>query len=240
MDLRVFKSFEELSLVAKDIIIQEIVRKKDLLLCTATGSSPTRTYELLCNEYENNPSLFSLLRIIKLDEWGGIPMEQSATCEYYLKNHLLQALKIPPHRYIGFNSHSDDPELECARIQDKLNHQGSIDICILGLGMNGHLALNEPADFLQPYCHQAELSQMSLNHPMISFMENKPSYGLTLGMTNILNSRMILLLVNGTHKKEIVNKFLSKKITTYLPASFLWLHPNVICLIEQNAINDPL
>ncbi|MCK5134566.1 MAG: hypothetical protein KAR19_02165 [Bacteroidales bacterium] len=66
--------------------------------------------------------------------------------------------------------------------------EGPIDLCILGLGMNGHLAFNEPAGFLSPNCHVAKLSDMSLNHPMVSKMEGKPAFGLTLGMADILNN----------------------------------------------------
>jgi len=103
--------------------------------------------------------------------------------------------------------------------------------------MNGHLALNEPAEYLQPFCHKAELSEQSLRHPMASEMQIKPAYGLTLGMADIFCSKMIIILINGQQKKRMVSKFLSKKITSLVPASFLWLHPNVICLIEKDALD---
>lgn len=236
MKIDIFDSYEELSKKAKDLIIKEIEKKKDLLLCTATGGSPTETYDLLGQEYLAQPELFAQLRILKLDEWGGIPMNHPATCESYLQAHLIQPLFISGSRYNGFYSNPDDPMQECIRIQEKLDMEGPIDLCILGLGMNGHLAFNEPADFLHPNCHIAELSETSLEHPMASEMQIKPTYGLTLGMADILLSRMILILINGQQKKTMVSKFLSKKITSSVPASFLWLHPNVICLIEKNAI----
>lgn len=236
MKIDILNTYEELSRKAKDIIIQEIKKNRNLLLCTATGGTPTETYDLLNNEYRKNPELFEQLRIIKLDEWGGIPMNYEGTCESYLQQHLIQSLHISGSRYIGFNSNPEDPQLECMNIQDKLDKEGPIDLCILGLGMNGHLAFNEPAKFLQPNCHLAELSAMSLQHPMASEMELKPTYGLTLGMADILHSKMLLILINGSQKRKIVRKFLSKKITSSIPASFLWLHPNVICLIEKDAM----
>ena len=236
MKIDILNTYEELSRKAKDIIIQEIEKNKDLLLCTATGGTPTETYDLLGKEYLVNPELFDQLRILKLDEWGGIPMNHPATCESYLQALLIQPLQISGSRYNGFNSNPTDPTQECMNIQDKLDKEGPIDLCILGLGMNGHLAFNEPADFLHPNCHIAELSPMSLEHPMASEMQTKPPYGLTLGMADILHSKLILILINGQQKKTIVSKFLSKKITSLVPASFLWLHPNVICLIEKDAI----
>ncbi|MCX6219500.1 MAG: galactosamine-6-phosphate isomerase [Bacteroidia bacterium] len=243
MRIDILNSYGELSRKAKDIIIQEIKKNHNLLLCTATGGSPTETYELLGKEYQEQPKLFARLRIIKLDEWGGIPMDHPATCESYLQTHLIQPLQVSGSHYTGFNSNPEDPIQECLNIQDKLNMEGPIDLCILGLGMNGHLAFNEPADFLQSHCHIAELSAMSLKHPMASEMQIKPAYGLTLGMADILHSKMILILINGSQKRTIVKQFLSGKISNLIPASFLWLHQNVICLIEKDAMekmNNPI
>ncbi|HAQ19343.1 MAG TPA: galactosamine-6-phosphate isomerase [Prolixibacteraceae bacterium] len=236
MEIDIRNTYEELSQRAKDIIIQEIKKNERLLLCTATGGSPSETYHMLGNEYQKQPKLFDELRIIKLDEWGGMPMDHPSTCESYLQAHLLQPLHISASRYIGFNSDPEDPLIECQYIQEKLKREGPIDLCILGLGMNGHLAFNEPADFLHPNCHIAELTEESLQHPMAYEMSVKPTYGLTLGMADILHAKMILILIGGIHKRPIVGKFLSQRITSLVPASFLWLHPNVVCLIEKNAI----
>jgi len=237
MQIDILNTFEELSQKAGDIIIREIQNNKKLLLCTATGETPTRTYELLGKEYEIQPGLFDQLRVIKLDEWGGISMDNPATCESYLQTHLINALQIPVSRYIGFNSNPSNPKQECSRIMEKLNREGPIDLCILGLGMNGHLALNEPAGFLQPHCHVSKLSAQSLEHSMISEIQIKPKYGLTLGMADIMLSKMIILMINGVKKKDIVSRLFSKKITSSLPASFLWLHPNVICLVEKDSLS---
>lgn len=236
MEIEILNTYAELSQKASEIIIQEIKKNKKLLFCAATGGSPTETYDLLGKEFQEHPELFDQLRVIKLDEWGGIPIDHPATCESYLQNHMVQPLHIPGSRYTAFNSNPVDPEQECERIQEKLNREGPIDLCILGLGMNGHLALNEPADFLKTHCHIADLSEPSLQHPMIVEMQIKPTYGLTLGMADILQSKMILILINGSQKRAIVKQFLSGKITNSIPASFLWLHSNVICLIEKDAM----
>lgn len=234
MKIAIVENYNDLSRQASTVILDQIKVDKKLLLCAATGGSPTGTYQLLAEKYKANPNLFDKLRIIKLDEWGGIPLNQSGTCESYLQKYLLQPLQIPESRYIGFNSNANDPLKECETIQNKLSQEGPIDICILGLGMNGHLALNEPGDFLRPNCHISELTASSLSHPMALEMAKKPTYGLTLGMADIFYSKTILLIVSGSQKKAIVKAFLSGKITTQLPASFLWLHPNVICLIEAD------
>lgn len=211
MEIINLDSYEEISQRASSLMIEEISNKKDLLLCVSTGSSPTRTYELLVDEYQHQPELFSQLRLIKLDEWGNVLMDNPETCESYLQQQLIQALHIHDSRYISFQSNPQNPKLECSRIQNELTSHGPVDLCILGLGMNGHIALNEPAEFLQANCHVAELSDMSMQHPMVAGMQEKPTYGLTLGMADILLSKKIILLINGTHKRILLKNFFQKE-----------------------------
>jgi len=235
MEILSLDSYETLSNAAASLILTELKRKNNATLCAATGNSPTRTYALLKHSFDQQPGLFSSLRIFKLDEWGGVPMNDPGTCESYLQNHLIGPLKIENNRYISFNSNPKDPVQECYRIQQELKKFGSIDICILGLGMNGHLALNEPGETLEAGMHVAKLTESSLTHSMISDMKMKPSYGLTFGMADILQSALILLIINGLKKKKITSELLNGKISTKLPASLLWLHPNTICLIDKEA-----
>lgn len=236
MEIVLCDSYEALSKKASEVILQELENKKDLLLCTATGNSPTGAYQLLGEKYKLFPEIFDWFRILKLDEWGGIPHSHPGTCEAYLQGHLILPLEIDQNRYTGFRSDTEDAKNECHRIQNYLNSEGPIDLCILGLGLNGHLAFNEPNDELQAHCHIATLTSASMKHSMASEMQVKPTYGLTLGMADILQSKKILMLITGKEKRKIVDKFLSEKITALLPASFLWLHPNVVCLIEKNTI----
>jgi galactosamine-6-phosphate isomerase len=212
-----------------------VKKNKQALLCAATGASPTGTYSLLKQSFDQQPELFSRLRVIKLDEWGGLHMNNPSTCESYLQKHVIGPLHIGNDRYISFQSDPKDPAGECIRVQKELKKNGPIDICILGLGMNGHLALNEPETFLEAETHVAKLSASSLTHPMIGETGMKPSFGLTLGMADIFQSRCILLLISGSKKKDITSAFLNGKISTALPASFLWLHPNTVCLVDREA-----
>lgn len=237
MKIKIVNSYDDLSKLASEHILQALDKKPELLMCAATGNSPTGTYKMLADDFRKSPASFSKMRLIKLDEWGGIEPEEKGSCESYLQEHVLVPLKISADRYVGFRSNPENPQDECANISSYLADKGPIDLCILGLGSNGHLALNEPADFLQAQCHVAELSPSSLEHKMTSGMKQKPSYGLTLGMADILHSKNILILITGTGKSEMVKHLLSGKINSQLPASFLWLHPNTICLIDRESIH---
>ena len=204
-------------------------------MCAAGGSTPLRTYQLLAEHHAQSPYALETVRLVKLDEWGGLAMDDPGSCENQLRTWLIGPLGMSDYRYIGFKSDPADAKAECERIRRLLETRGPIDFCVLGLGMNGHVAMNEPADTLQPFAHIARLTEATLSHPMLADTKSKPTFGLTLGMSEILGSREILLLVSGAAKREPLRRLLSRRITTQFPASFLWLHPNWTLLCDRAA-----
>lgn len=236
MEILYCSDYWEMSQLCYDSIIADLRKNDEQLMCTATGNSPKGVYEKLARTYQEEPDLFEKLKLIKLDEWGGIPASDLNSCETFIKKNVLHPLKIPDSRYISFESMPESPIKECERIQNCIQKAGPIDICILGLGTNGHIGFNEPADKLSPSCHVAQLSQESLQHPMVKTMKNLPKYGLTLGMADILQSKKVILLLTGQHKGTVISRLLSRQISTRLPASFLWLHKNVECYVDLSAI----
>lgn len=237
MNITYCNDYREMSSVAASLVLDAIRDDPGLLLCAATGSSPEGLYHELRDHAAREANLFAQLRILKLDEWGGIPENHPVGCEYYLRTRLVNPLAIPAERYFSFRSDPPDPDMECGRMRTLLENEGPVDLCILGLGRNGHLGLNEPAGQLEPYCHVAGLSAESLLHPMISSLEKKPEYGLTLGMQEIMNSRQIIMLVSGREKKQVARRFLEGKISGQLPASFLREHPRTECLIDRTVLD---
>jgi galactosamine-6-phosphate isomerase len=230
MKIETFAHPTALAQQASTYIAAAIRQKPNLLLCAATGNTPTLCYQNLVARSAEFPT--DELRLFKLDEWGGVPPDNPGTCETYLQTQLIQPLGIGPARYFAFQSDPADPLEECTRVQQLLAEQGPIDLCILGLGLNGHIAFNEPATSLQPHCHVAQLSAASLGHSMTASMPNAQLYGLTLGMADILAAREILLLISGESKKAVTARFLEGRIRTDLPASLLWLHGRVRVMIS--------
>ena len=235
MHITYFDDYQAMSQRACSIFMEVLHHKKNALICAATGGSPAGLYQGLAQAYTIQPTLFNHLRVLKLDEWGGIPMNDPNTCESYLVKHFLNPLHIQHDRMISFNSLASDPVAECVRVQREINKTGPIDCCMLGLGKNGHIGFNEPAAVLDGNCHVGQLSAASLAHSMTKMMTLTPEFAMTVGMKAILQSKMILFLVTGQGKQEVIKKLLEEKISTQLPASFLWLHPNVHCLIDKTS-----
>ena len=235
MNVRYCEDYDSLSAEAGSLVVAEIKKQRNLLLCAATGNSPIGLYKELVRKAEADRALFEALRIVKLDEWGGIPGHDPGSCERYLKTRLLDPLAVTADRYISFASTPEEPAAECERIRSELAQRGPIDVCILGLGVNGHIGFNEPGPSLIPQCHVARLSEESRRHAMVRSMHGTPHFGLTLGMQEILAARRIILLVAGAGKHQAIAGLLSGEVSTSLPASLLWLHQNVDCLIDQHA-----
>lgn len=234
--MKVFKclDYQEMSIKAANSLLTDLRRMPEQWWVVATGNSPKGIYENLGKAHVQTPDHFKKLGIVKLDEWGGIPMNAPNSCETFIQQRILKPWGIPEKRYITFDSSTVGPEVECAKILAQINSIQPMGCCILGLGANGHVGFNEPAEALLPHCHVSPLSLESQQHQMVSDLKDKPTFGMTLGMADILRCQKIILLVTGKGKQESVARLLSGKISTYLPASFLWLHPHVECYLDTS------
>jgi galactosamine-6-phosphate isomerase len=230
------ENYERLSLQGAALVIAAIEQKPDLLLCAATGNSPIGLYRELARKAATGPGLFRSLRAIELDEWGGLRDTDDGSATRYLRERLLNPLAISADRFMAFDS-ATDPSEACRKMRSELERSGPIDLCVLGLGMNGHIGFNEPGPSLVPDCHVARLSEETRRHAMTRSMSAPPEFGLTLGMKEILASRQIVLLVTGAGKERTLTRLLTGEVATTLPASLLWLHGNVECFVDQTVLH---
>ena len=234
MRITVLPDREALDRAAADAIWEAARAKPDLLICLASGGTPTGMYALLTGA----PERLASARYIQLDEWAGVGPDDPASCAAYLQRTMLGPLAVPPERRIDFRGDAPDAAAECRRVAAALEAAGPIDLCILGLGLNGHLALNEPAESFDPFCHIATLAERSRGHPMLAETAAPVHQGLTLGLGDILRARRILLMVSGAAKRAPLAQLAARRVTPALPASFLWLHGDAICLCDRDAAAD--
>lgn len=236
MNILTKKNYDEMSKQACEILVKCLKEKPGAMFCIATGSSPTGAYSEFVKHVREEKLDVSKLKIIKLDEWFGLEKTNRATCEYYISEHILKPLGITEDRYISFNPKEQDDKSECRRISALLMQNGGIDCCVLGLGKNGHLGLNEPQKELNPFIHKACLDTKTQTHSMLVSNSTKVSEGYTLGIKDILASREILFLVTGDGKQEAYENFRKGQISSMYPANYLWLHNNVTCLVDEGSL----
>jgi galactosamine-6-phosphate isomerase len=235
MKLIACAGYEEMSKAAAACVIEVLARKHDAVLCAATGNSPIGLYRELAHAAQMDPGLFAAVRIVKLDEWLGVPPDHPASCEHYLRSNVIEPLRISSDRYLAFRPDAADPLQECARVQAGLDRRG-LDVCILGVGANGHIGLNEPASELEIGCHVALLTDETRQHGMLADLETRPVRGLTLGIGDILRARKIVLLITGRSKERAFSGLLTAKLTSALPASLLALHDDVDVFVDESSV----
>lgn len=230
MEIEFVQNQETLNQKGSALIIEKLKEQAQLKLCAATGNSPTGVYRRLIGHAKTEPQLYTELQIIKLDEWVGLDKADSGSCEKYLQEYLIKPLAISEDRFLSFNPNPTNPAEECIRVQTEFNKISPIDICVLGLGKNGHIGFNEPGKF-ERHCHVRQLEAESMAHGMIATSAFKPSLGMTLGVKDILSAKKIIMIVSGAGKEKATDDLLSGVISTDCPASILWKHPDVTCLV---------
>jgi galactosamine-6-phosphate isomerase len=229
-----FADHEAMSRHAADLLFRRLQERPRALFCLATGATPLRAYELFVEKHASEPLFFEQMQVIKLDEWGGLAMDDPDSCEACLQRTLIEPLGLQD-RYIAFDGAAPDPEQECRRVARLLERLGPIDTCVLGLGLNGHVGFNEPAPSLRAHAHVAQLSETSLGHAMLNEARSRPTCGLTLGMADLVQAELVILLVSGPAKREPLARLLAGPISTDFPASLLALRRNVVLLCDAAA-----
>ncbi|GAB3220829.1 6-phosphogluconolactonase [Algoriphagus aestuariicola] len=236
MKFHYYPDFETMSRQGFELVKDEIEAKPDLLFCVASGGSPSGLYAEMVKHRKSNPDFCSSLRVVKLDEWGGLEPGSTFTSEHDVQTKFVQPLEIASERYTTIDPFTKDPIGDCSRMKEFLEMSGPVDICILGIGVNSHIALNEPCATLTPSFHVCDLAESTLNNGMIKSLKQPPTFGMTMGVGEILSSRKILLFISGSGKKEAFDQLLKAEVSTQFPASLLWLHPNVDVLIDQRMV----
>jgi galactosamine-6-phosphate isomerase len=232
--LHVAADHEAASRLAAYWLADAAIAKPTALVTLASGSTPTRAYELFAERGRAEPHLSASLRMLKLDEWGGLAGGVVGSCEEHLRRVLIDPLGLGD-RYVGFDGLAADPAAECRRVAEWLAANGPIDACLLGLGINGHLGFNEPADELRPHSHVAELSAASLGHAMVRDTGSRPTCGLTLGIADLMQSRGLLVIATGAAKREPLRRMLSGNISPRFPASVVQLHQHAIVVCDRES-----
>jgi glucosamine-6-phosphate isomerase len=231
-----YDSYNAMSKAAADFIAQHITSKPNSLLCFPSGESPTGTLQYLVDYAQAGKLDFSLCRFVGLDEWVGMDERDQGSCTHYMYSHLFSPLQLKPEQIIFFNAQARDLDGECKRIDEYIFANGPIDILMVGLGLNGHIGLNEPGISFDKYSHHSPLDIVTKNTAQKYFSaDTKLHEGITLGIRHMMESKMAILIASGSKKAEIIRKALQEEVNNQVPASVLQTHGNSYVFLDREA-----
>jgi glucosamine-6-phosphate deaminase len=232
MNIILTKSYEESAQKGAEIILSALKEKPDMLLGLATGSSPVGIYKNIVAAAKAGQADFSRARTVNLDEYVGCRPENSY--RQFMAENLFDHINLPPQN-ITIANHTAGPEAEVARLREYFE-ANFVDLQLLGIGPNGHIGFNEPAEELESRVHITPLAQATIDANAHWFADGAvPTNAVTMGMGDILKAKAILMIVTGESKRAVLRGLLeSTAVTTNNPATFLHLHPNVTVIAEES------
>ncbi|MEW6195853.1 MAG: glucosamine-6-phosphate deaminase [Bacteroidota bacterium] len=233
---KVYKDYKELSTQTALQIARIITEKPDALLCFPAGETSLGTFDELVKLQKNGQANFSRCKIVGLDEWVNLGVMKNENCYHFLKSHLFDRIDVNQENVCFFNGEADDLQRECAITDQFIKSIGGIDLMLLGVGMNGHLGLNEPGTSFDKYSHIVELDEVTKNvgQKYFSVLTNLLQ-GITLGMKHVMESKTVIVQLSGSRKSPIVKRLLETEISTNFPASLIRNHPNAFLLLDSEA-----
>lgn len=237
MKVIVTKDYNEMCRKAARLIAAQITLKEDSVLGLATGSTPLGIYEDLVKKYEEDRLDFSEVCSVNLDEYVGLSGEQEQSYRWFMDHHLFDRINIPKkYTYIP-NGLCENTEDECEDYELLIQQLGGVDLQLLGIGANGHIGFNEPAESFAPETHVTNLSESTIeaNSRFFGSREAVPKQAITMGIGTIMQARKILLVANGESKAQAVYDMLFGPVTPKCPASILRFHQDVTVIVDEAA-----
>ena len=239
--MRIYKAkdYEEMSRKAAGIVSAQIIMKPDCVLGLATGSTPVGLYKQLIEWYRNGDLDFSGVRTVNLDEYKGISRENDQSYYYFMHQNLFDHVNIPAGNTHLPDGMEPDSEKECRRYEELIQSMGSVDLQLLGIGHNGHIGFNEPADAFDKLVHCVNLTQSTIeaNKRFFASAEDVPKQAYTMGIQTIMQAKKVLMVVSGADKADILKQVISGPVTPHVPASILQLHPNFVLIADEDALS---
>lgn len=231
------EDYERMSKTAANIIAAQIVLKPNSVLGLATGSSPIGTYKELIKKCENGDVDFSDITTVNLDEYKGLPRTNDQSYYYFMNENLFNHINIDKERTHVPNGMEEDEKAECENYEALIREVGGIDLQLLGIGHNGHIGFNEPADQFDKETHCVDLTESTIqaNKRFFASADDVPKQAYSMGIGTIMAAKKILVVVSGTDKAAIVKKALTGPVTPSVPASILQMHPDVTVVCDATA-----
>ena len=234
------KDYRDMSRKAANIISAQMILKDDSVLGLATGSTPIGTYDQLVDWYKKGDLDFSKITTVNLDEYKGLPKENDQSYWYFMNKNLFSRVNIRPDYHFLPDGMNLDSANECERYEKLIDSLGGIDLQLLGLGRNGHIGFNEPADHFEKNTHCVELTESTIeaNKRFFESKDEVPRQAYTMGILPIVQAKKVIMIANGKNKADIIKKAFTGPVSQEVPASILQMHPDFTLIADEDALSE--
>lgn len=235
MEIRIFKSEEEIGKAVGELYCEFINSKPNCVLGFATGATPVPTYQYIVEQYKAGKVSFADVSTFNLDEYCDLPKTHKNSYYTFMHENLFSLVDVKEEN-IDFLDGNADPEQESKRYSEAIAAKGGIDIQLLGIGRNGHIAFNEPSDEFTGESFKVSLTQSTIDANSIYFDDvPMPHYAMTMGIGSIMRSKKIILIATGDKKAQAVKDMVKGPVTPQCPASILQEHPDTVIFLDEAA-----
>jgi galactosamine-6-phosphate isomerase len=236
MKIFIDDTYEDMSKRVADEVINIMGTAVKPLFCAASGDSPKGLYRELTQR--NNASLINISNwyFLGLDEWIGLDASDEGSCRFMLNKDLFYPLHVKEQMICCFDGKATDTTQECGRIETFIQQHNGIDVAILGLGINGHIGLNEPGTSASLHSHVSDIAETTKTVGQKYFSKPQTlTKGITLGLATLMEAKHLFLVVSGEKKAAILNEALQHEQTENIPATLIREHPNFCVYADKDA-----
>ncbi len=237
MLVEVFPDYGAISDRAAEIVTNQIRKKPDSVIGLATGSTPLGLYQRLIRNHKEHGLDFSKITTFNLDEYVGLSPDHDQSYHYFMWTNLFSHVNVDPSCVYIPQGMADDIDGFCAWYEQKIEQAGGIDLQVLGIGGNDHIAFNEPGSSLGSRTRIKTLTAKTItdNASFFDDPEQVPRYAITMGIGTIMDAKNLLLLGSGEGKAHAIKNTLEGPITAMVPATVVQLHQHAHILIDKAA-----
>ena len=239
MEIKIFKNADEIAEAAANLYKELLNAKPDAVLGLATGATPVPTYKNLIKMYENGEISFKDVTTFNLDEYCDLDKNDKNSYYTFMHENLFNSVDIKEENVNFLDGNAADYDEESKRYAEAIRAAGGIDLQLLGIGTNGHIAFNEPADEFTDEAFRVKLTQSTINSNQKYFGDvPMPRYAMTMGIGSIMRSKKILLIATGASKADAIKKLASGEVNPQIPCSILNNHADTIVMVDEDAASQ--
>jgi len=231
---RTFESTETWADHLARLWVEQLQAQPDIRICLAAGNTPVPVCEAMVRACRAGEASFGKATIFALDEYGELAPDDAGRCANMIRRCLLNHVDLPAENFYELATEAENIDQVCADYDGAIGE--GFDLAILGIGLNGHLGMNEPGTSAESTTHRVELHPASIQSAA-GYMDGRepPRWGITVGIKHLLEAKEVWLLATGEAKAKIVAQMVQGQHTTDIPASLLNNHSECTLFMDKEA-----